>query len=210
LICAGLNYRDHAEETGSQIPTEPIIFNKFPSAVVGPGDAVVLPKNVAKPDYEAELAFVVGPGGRHIPAAAWHGHVYGYMCLNDVSARDWQIGRPGGQWLLGKTFDTFAPTGPWLTTADEIEDPHNLDIQLSIDGEVLQKSNTRNLIFRLPELLAYISSVVTLEPGDIVCTGTPGGVGMGRTPNRWLRAGEEMAVEIQALGRLVNPLVAEL
>jgi 2-keto-4-pentenoate hydratase/2-oxohepta-3-ene-1,7-dioic acid hydratase in catechol pathway len=209
LICVGMNYRDHAAEIGAAIPTEPVIFNKFPSAIVGPGATVVLPKNVEKPDYEAELAFVVGPGGRHIAAADWRKHVYGYLCLNDVSARDWQIGRPGGQWLLGKTFDTFAPTGPWLTTADEIADPHNLAIQLSIGGETLQKSNTRNLIYGLPELIAYISSVVTLEPGDIVCTGTPGGVGMGRTPNRWLRPGEEMTVEIEGLGRLTNPVEAE-
>ena len=207
IICIGLNYRDHAAETRSEVPKVPIVFAKYANTIIGPGAPIVLPRNSLKPDYEAEFAFVVGPGGRHIPAAKWREHVYGYLCFNDVSARDFQLAT--SQWTLGKTFDTFAPTGPWLTTADEIADPHQLDIQLSIGGEVLQKSNTKNLIFGVPELIEYLSSVMTLEPGDIVTTGTPAGVGLGRHPHRWLKPGEEVVVEIEGLGTLRNPTVAE-
>jgi 2-keto-4-pentenoate hydratase/2-oxohepta-3-ene-1,7-dioic acid hydratase in catechol pathway len=207
LICVGLNYRDHAEECGLEIPKVPTIFNKFPNVVVGPDDPIVLPKNSTKPDYEAEFAFVIGKGGRHIPAERWKEHVFGYMNLNDVSARDFQMATT--QWLMGKTFDTFAPAGPWLVTADEIEDPHNLNIRITVSGEVLQNSNTRNLIFGVPELIAHLSSVVTLEPGDIVSTGTPGGVGFVRKPPRFLRPGDECVVEVEGLGQLRNPVVAE-
>ncbi len=207
LICVGLNYRDHAAECGLEIPKVPTIFNKFPNVIVGPGDPIVLPANSTKPDYEAEFAFVVGTGGRHIPGERWKDHVFGYMNLNDVSARDFQMAT--SQWLMGKTFDTFAPTGPWLVTADEIADPHNLDIRITVSGEVLQSSNTRNLIFGIPELIAHLSSVVTLEPGDIVSTGTPGGVGFVRKPPRYLRAGDECVVEVAGLGQLRNPVVAE-
>ncbi len=175
LICVGLNYRDHATETGSQIPDVPTIFNKFATAVIGPGDDIVLPKVSKSPDYEAEFAFVIGVGGRHIAAEDWQKHMFGYTMINDVSARDYQ--RATTQWLMGKTFDTFAPMGPWIVTADEIADPHSLDIQLEIDGEILQDSNTRELIFKIPDLIAFLSSVFTLEPGDIVSTGTPAGVG---------------------------------
>src|SRR5205085_8692086 len=146
-------------------PAVPTIFNKFPNTVSGPGDSIVLPKNSTKPDYEAELAFVIGKGGRHIPADRWHEHVAGYTIVNDVSARDFQMATT--QWLMGKTFDTFAPMGPVLVTADEIADPHALDIKMTINGEVLQNSNTRELIFNIPALLAYISSVCTLEAGDV-------------------------------------------
>lgn len=207
VICVGLNYRDHAAEAKMEVPTVPTIFSKFSSAITGPAAPVVLPKNTQKPDYEAEFAFVVGVGGRHIPAANWREHVYGYMCLNDVSARDFQMAT--SQWLMGKTFDTFAPTGPWITTADEIEDPHNLDISMEINGEVLQSSNTRELIFGIPALIEYLSSVFTLEPGDIVTTGTPAGVGFSKKPPRWLRPGDEMVVRIAGLGELRNPVVAE-
>ncbi|MCL4795298.1 MAG: fumarylacetoacetate hydrolase family protein [Bryobacteraceae bacterium] len=207
LICVGLNYRDHAEESKAEIPATPTIFSKFSSAVTGPGAPVILPRNTEKPDYEAEFAVVIGKGGRHIPAEYWHRHVFGYMCLNDVSARDFQMAT--SQWLMGKTFDTFAPAGPWLTTADEIDDPHNLDIEMRINGEVLQSSNTRNLIFGVPQLIEYLSSVVTLEAGDVISTGTPGGVGFARKPPRWLRAGDEMEVTITGLGTLRNPVVAE-
>lgn len=207
VICVGLNYRDHAEEAKMEIPATPTIFSKFSSAITGPGAPIVLPKNSKKPDYEAELAFVIGKGGRHIPAEYWHRHVYGFMCLNDVSARDFQTAT--SQWLMGKTFDTFAPTGPWLTTADEIEDPHNLDIQLAINGEVLQSSNTRRLIFGIPQLVEHLSSVFTLEPGDIVSTGTPAGVGFARKPPRWLKPGDEVSVTVAGLGALTNPVVAE-
>ncbi|MBI4893158.1 MAG: fumarylacetoacetate hydrolase family protein, partial [Acidobacteria bacterium] len=164
-------------------------------------------KNTQKPDYEAEFAFVIGVGGRHMAAAEWREHVYGYMCLNDVSARDFQMAT--SQWLMGKTFDTFAPMGPWLTTADEIEDPHNLAIRMEINGEVMQDSNTRELIFGIPALIEFLSSVMTLEPGDVVTTGTPAGVGFSKKPPRWLRDGDEMVVRIEGLGELRNPVVAE-
>ncbi len=190
LICVGLNYRDHALESNMEIPKVPTIFNKFPNVVIAPGETIVLPKLSTKPDYEAELAFVIGRGGRHISAERWKDHVAGYTIVNDVSARDYQMATT--QWLMGKTFDTFAPMGPCLVTADEITDPHALDISLEIGGEVLQKSNTRELIFKIPELLAYISGVVTLEPGDVVCTGTPAGVGFARKPPRFLKAGDEV------------------
>lgn len=207
IICIGLNYRDHAIETNSPIPTIPIVFTKFPSVVIGPGEPIVLPKNSEKPDYEAELAVVIGKGGRHIAAADWLDHVFGYMNFNDVSARDFQLAT--SQWTIGKTFDTFAPMGPWLVSKDEIADPHSLAIGLDIDGESLQKSNTRELIFRIPELIAYLSSVFTLEAGDVIATGTPPGVGMARKPPRWLRAGDNVTVAIDGLGELRNPVVAE-
>lgn len=207
LICVGLNYRDHAAETHMQIPAVPTIFNKFPNVVIGPGEPIVLPSDSAKPDYEAELAFVIGRGGRRIPAGRWREHVAGYTIANDVSARDFQAATT--QWLMGKTFDTFAPMGPWLVTADEMADPQALDISLSIGGEVLQDSNTREMIFPIPELVAYISGVVTLEPGDVVLTGTPRGVGMARKPPRWLRPGDEVTIRIAGLGELRNPVTAE-
>jgi 2-keto-4-pentenoate hydratase/2-oxohepta-3-ene-1,7-dioic acid hydratase in catechol pathway len=207
LICVGLNYRDHAAEAKMEIPSVPTIFSKFNNAITGPGAPVILPKSSAKPDYEAEFAFVIGQGGRHVPAEYWKRHVYGYMCLNDVSARDFQLAT--SQWLMGKTFDTFAPTGPWLTTADEIADPHNLRIQLTLNGETLQDSNTSNLIFGLPKLIEYLSSVMTLEPGDIVTTGTPAGVGFAHKPPKWLKPGDEVVVTIEGLGSLRNPVVAE-
>jgi 2-keto-4-pentenoate hydratase/2-oxohepta-3-ene-1,7-dioic acid hydratase in catechol pathway len=207
LICVGLNYRDHAAETGSEIPDVPTIFNKFATSVIGPGDNIVLPKVSSKPDYEAEFAFVIGKGGRHIKAEDWKNHIFGYTIVNDVSARDYQ--RATTQWLMGKTFDTFAPMGPWIVTADSIEDPHNLDISIEINGEILQKSNTRELIFKIPDLLTFLSSVFTLEPGDIVSTGTPAGVGVARNPPRFLKAGDDVAVKIPAIGELRNPVVAE-
>ena len=207
LICIGLNYRDHAAETGAVIPKVPTIFNKFPSVVIGPGDSIVLPKASTQLDYEAEFAFVIGPGGRHIPASRAMDHVFGYTIVNDVTARDFQ--RATSQWLMGKTFDTFAPMGPWIVTKDEISDPHQLDISLEIGGVTLQRSNTRELIFKVPELIEYISTVVTLEPGDIVSTGTPSGVGFVRKPPRYLVAGEEVIVRIAGIGELRNPTVAE-
>jgi 2-keto-4-pentenoate hydratase/2-oxohepta-3-ene-1,7-dioic acid hydratase in catechol pathway len=207
LICVGLNYRDHAEETGTQIPKVPTIFNKFTTAVIGPGAEVVLPKVSKAPDYEAEFAFVIGRGGRNIAPDDWSKHVFGYTLVNDVSARDYQ--RATTQWLMGKTFDTFAPIGPWIITADEIADPHDLDIQMEINGEILQDSNTRELIFKIPELIAFLSSVFTLEPGDIVSTGTPAGVGFARKPPRYLHPGDHMIVRMPAIGELRNPVVAE-
>ena len=207
LICVGLNYRDHAIESNMEIPKVPTIFNKFPNTVIGPGAPIVLPKLSQKPDYEAEMAVVIGKGGRHIPAERWRDHVFGYTIVNDVSARDYQMATT--QWLMGKTFDTFAPMGPWIVSADEIEDPHTLDVSLEIGGEVLQHSNTRELIFNVPALIAYLSGAVTLEPGDVISTGTPSGVGFARKPPRWLVAGEEVVVRVSGIGELRNPVVAE-
>jgi 2-keto-4-pentenoate hydratase/2-oxohepta-3-ene-1,7-dioic acid hydratase in catechol pathway len=190
-----------------EIPSVPTIFAKFPSSVIGPGDRIVLPRNSAKPDYEAEFAFVIGKHGRHVPKERWQEYVFGYTCANDVSARDFQMATT--QWMMGKTFDTFAPIGPWIVTADEIADPHALNISMTINGEVLQKSNTRELIFRVPDLIAYLSSVFTLEPGDIVLTGTPSGVGFSHRPPRWLREGDETVVSIEGIGKLRNVVVTE-
>ena len=207
IICVGLNYRDHAAESHSEIPTVPTIFNKFPNVVIGPGAPIVLPKASGQPDYEAEFAFVIGRGGRNIPAGSAMEHVFGYTIINDVSARDFQ--RATTQWLMGKTFDTFCPMGPWIVTKDEIADPHALDISLEIGGETLQKSNTRELVFQIPTLIEYVSKAVTLEPGDVFATGTPAGVGFARKPPRWLKPGEEVIVRIAGIGELRNPTVAE-
>lgn len=207
LICIGLNYRDHAIESNMEIPKVPTVFNKFASSVIGPGDPVILPKRSEKPDYEAEFAVVIGKGGRYIPEQNWKEHVFGYTIVNDVSARDYQMATT--QWLMGKTFDTFAPMGPWIVTADEIRDPHALDIRMTINGEVLQNSNTKELIFNIPALIAYISSVCTLDPGDIISTGTPAGVGLGFKPPRWLKPGDECVITVQGIGELRNPIVSE-
>src|SRR5580698_5858611 len=205
FICVGLNYRDHAIESNMAIPKVPTIFSKFSNVVIGPGENIVLPKESTQPDYEAEFAVVIGPGGRRISAAKAMNHVFGYTIVNDVSARDLQLATT--QWLMGKTCDTFAPMGPWIVTKDEIPDPHALDISLEIGGEILQHSNTRELIFKIPELIEFISSVVTLEPGDIISTGTPSGVGFARKPPRYLKAGDECIVRIEGLGELRNPVV---
>jgi 2-keto-4-pentenoate hydratase/2-oxohepta-3-ene-1,7-dioic acid hydratase in catechol pathway len=207
IICIGLNYRDHAIESGMPIPETPTMFAKFATSVIGPGAAIVLPKASTRPDYEAEMAVVIGKGGRHIPEAKWREHVFGYTILNDVSARDFQMAT--SQWMIGKTFDTFAPMGPAIVTADEIEDPHQLAISLELSGDIMQNSNTSNLVFGVPALIAYLSSVFTLEPGDVIATGTPPGVGFARTPPRYLKAGDEVRVRVEGLGELYNPVVAE-
>lgn len=207
VFCIGLNYRDHAAEAKMKIPDAPTVFLKLSSAITGPGAPIVLPKNSTQPDYEAELAVVIGQGGFRIPAESWREHVFGYTILNDVSARDVQLATT--QWLLGKSFPTFCPIGPAIVTADEVPDPHDLDIRLEIDGEQMQHSNTRELIFRVPQLIEYISSITPLETGDIISTGTPQGVGLGRKPQRWLKPGETVTIEIAGLGKLVNPTVAE-
>jgi 2-keto-4-pentenoate hydratase/2-oxohepta-3-ene-1,7-dioic acid hydratase in catechol pathway len=207
IICIGLNYRDHAAESNMAIPETPTVFSKYPTSVIGPGQPIVLPKNSTKPDYEAEFAVVIGKGGRHIDEANWREHVFGYTIVNDVSARDYQMAT--SQWMIGKTFDTFCPMGPAIVTVDEIADPHNLPISLSIGGEILQDSNTSNLIFSVPKIVAYLSSVFTLEPGDVIATGTPAGVGFARKPPRFLREGDEVRVKIEGIGELVNPVIAE-
>lgn len=203
----GLNYVDHAAEAKMAVQAVPTVFLKLPSSIAGPGDDIVLPKNSSQVDYEAELALVIGKGGYRIAAADWKQHVFGYTILNDVSARDIQLATT--QWTLGKSFPTFTPFGPSITTASAVPDPEALDIKLTIDGEVLQNANTRDLIFKLPQLIEYISSIVPLEPGDIISTGTPPGVGLGRTPKRWLRSGELVSIEIQGLGVLTNKTAAE-
>jgi 2-keto-4-pentenoate hydratase/2-oxohepta-3-ene-1,7-dioic acid hydratase in catechol pathway len=207
IFAIGLNYRDHAKESGMAIPTTPVVFFKLPTAIVGPGDPIVLPVNSTEPDYEAEFAFVIGHGGYRIAADEWRKHVYGYTIVNDVSARDVQFAST--QWSLSKCFPTFCPLGPAIVTADEIADPHVLQIGLSIDGEQLQNSNTSELVFKIPELIEYLSSITPLLPGDIISTGTPPGVGLGRTPKRWLKPGETVTVTVEGLGSLTNPVVAE-
>jgi 2-keto-4-pentenoate hydratase/2-oxohepta-3-ene-1,7-dioic acid hydratase in catechol pathway len=207
IFAIGLNYRDHAIESKMAVPATPAVFFKLQTAIIGPGDTIILPKNSTEPDYEAEFAFVIGKGGYRISAAAWREHVYGYTIVNDVSARDIQLAT--SQWSLGKSFPTFCPLGPAIVTADEVPEPHELSIRLTIDGEVMQNSSTRELIFRIPALVEYLSSITPLLPGDIISTGTPPGVGLGRNPKRWLRAGETVTVTVEKLGALRNPVMAE-
>jgi 2-keto-4-pentenoate hydratase/2-oxohepta-3-ene-1,7-dioic acid hydratase in catechol pathway len=208
IICIGLNYADHAEETGVTPPPEPVVFSKFPTAILAAGEPIVLPPVSKEVDYEAELVAVIGVGGRNIPRAQAAQHVAGYCCGNDISARDWQIRKPGGQWLLGKSFDTFAPIGPVLVTADEVPDPGNLKIQLRLNGSVMQDSTTARWLFSLDKLIAYISQVCTLAPGDLIFTGTPPGVGFARKPPVYLHPGDTVEVEVEKLGLLRNPVVA--
>ena len=207
IFAIGLNYRDHAAESKMQLPPVPVVFFKMHTSIIGPGEPIVLPKATTQPDYEAELAFVIGKGGYRILASAWREHVYGFTIANDVSARDVQFAT--SQWSMAKSFNTFCPLGPAIVTTDEIADPHKLAISLTIDGETLQSSNTRELVFGVPELVEYISSIAPLLPGDIVSTGTPGGVGLGRTPKRWLKPGETVTVSVEALGSLTNPVIEE-
>jgi 2-keto-4-pentenoate hydratase/2-oxohepta-3-ene-1,7-dioic acid hydratase in catechol pathway len=209
VLCIGLNYRDHAIETKAQIPKEPVVFNKFPSAVVGPEEAIRLPRESPQVDFEGELVVVVGKRGRRIPRERAMDYVFGYTVGHDVSARDWQKHKEGKQWLLGKSFDTFAPLGPAVVTTDEVPDPHALRIRTRLNGETMQDSNTGDMIFRIDELLAYISQVTTLEPGDLLYTGTPAGVGVARNPPRFLKPGDVVDVEIESLGVLRNPCVAD-
>jgi 2-keto-4-pentenoate hydratase/2-oxohepta-3-ene-1,7-dioic acid hydratase in catechol pathway len=187
MLCIGLNYRDHAIESNMQLPKTPVVFTKYNNCIIGPGETVIIPKMTQQCDYEAELAIVIGRKGKNIPAADWQDYVFGYTIVNDVSARDIQLAT--SQWSLGKSFDTFGPMGPAIVSTDDIPDPHVLSIKLSIDGETLQDSNTEQLVFKAPDLIAYLSSVLTLEPGDVISTGTPAGVGLGRKPQRWMQPG---------------------
>lgn len=209
VICIGLNYRDHAAESGQPIPSEPVCFSKFSTAVTGPEAQIRLPAVAHKVDYEAELVVVIGKRGKHIPVADAMNYVAGYTVGNDVSARDWQIGRPGGQWLMGKTPDTFAPLGPYLVTRDEVANPHQLRIQLRLNGTTLQDSSTKELIFGIDQLVAHLSQLITLDPGDVIFTGTPPGVGAARKPPIFLKDGDVTEVEIEGLGILRNQVVAE-
>ncbi|MFM8272976.1 MAG: fumarylacetoacetate hydrolase family protein, partial [Gemmata sp.] len=210
ILCIGLNYRDHAIEGGKAIPTEPVVFGKFANTLIGPGDPIVLPKVAQKVDYEAELVIVIGKTGKHIPNTdAAFEYVGGYTVGHDVSARDWQFRGEEKQWIIGKTFDTFAPIGPVLVTADELTNPHKLQVQLRLNGTTLQNSNTKEFIFGVPHLLAFLSQVITLEPGDLIFTGTPPGVGIARKPPILLKPGDVAEVEIEGIGTLKNPVVAE-
>ncbi|MDR8384644.1 ureidoglycolate lyase [Pseudomonas sp. FP1154] len=200
FICIGLNYADHAAESNMEVPKEPIIFNKWTSAICGPNDDIQIPRGSLKTDWEVELGVVIGKGGRYIDEANALEHVAGYCVINDVSEREWQLER-GGTWDKGKGFDTFGPLGPWLVTRDEIADPHTLDLWLEVDGHRYQNGNTRTLIFSVPQLIAYLSRCMSLQPGDVISTGTPPGVGLGIKPNPvFLRPGQTMRLGIEGLG----------
>jgi 2-keto-4-pentenoate hydratase/2-oxohepta-3-ene-1,7-dioic acid hydratase in catechol pathway len=209
IVCLGLNYRDHAAETGAQIPREPVLFSKYATALVGHEDEIVLPSVSQEVDYEAELVIVVGRRGRHLSADDAVNYVAGYTVGHDVSARDWQLKKDQRQWMVGKTFDTFAPTGPWLVTAEEVPNPHKLPIRLRLNGQVMQDSNTSQMVFQVGTVLAYLSQVFTLEPGDLVFTGTPPGVGIARKPPVYLKPGDVVEVEIEGIGLLRNRCVKE-
>ena len=203
----GENYAAHAVETGSQPPENVVVFAKYSTTIIGPDAPIVLPRISQKVDYEAELGVVIGAPGRHIPPERAYEHVVGYVPFHDVSARDYQLRT--SQWTLGKNFDTFSAMGPALVTSDEVPDPHNLGIRCRVSGETLQSANTGDMIFDIPTLIAELSSVMTLQAGDVIATGTPQGVGMARTPPRWLRPGDVTEVDIDGLGILRNPVVAE-
>ena len=205
ITCVGLNYADHAREQGHEPPKAPIFFLKSGNTICGPGDAIHLPPNSSQVDYEAEFAVVIGKRGSRIPEEKAYDYVAGYMILHDVSARDLQFS--DGQWYRGKSCDTFAPTGPWIVTRDEIKDPHNLRISLTLNGETMQDSNTSNLIFSVPYLISYLSQSVTWEVGDLISTGTPPGVGVFRKPPVFLKAGDTTSVTVEKLGTLTNPVV---
>jgi 2-keto-4-pentenoate hydratase/2-oxohepta-3-ene-1,7-dioic acid hydratase in catechol pathway len=205
IVCVGLNYRDHAEEQGVELPAAPLLFAKWPNALIGPGDPIVIPPTVTKCDYEAELGVVIGARVRRVSEENAREAVSGYVCANDVSARDLQFG--DGQWTRGKSVDTFCPVGPLVPAAD-VPNPHALRIRTIVSGEVLQNSTTANLIFGLEEIISYASQTVTLEPGDLILTGTPAGVGIFRNPQRLLQPGDEVTIEIEGVGSLTNPVVA--
>ncbi|WP_213785565.1 fumarylacetoacetate hydrolase family protein [Klebsiella aerogenes] len=209
FICIGLNYADHAAETGADIPQEPVVFSKWTSAVVGPNDNVIIPRGSQKTDWEVELGVVIGKGGRYIDERDAMQHVAGYCVINDVSEREYQIER-GGTWDKGKGCDTFGPTGPWLVTADEIPDPNALNLWLEVDGKRYQDGNTRTMIFKVPYIISYLSRFMSLQPGDVISTGTPPGVGMGQKPQPvYLRAGQTIRLGIEGLGEQQQLTVEE-
>ena len=209
VIAIGLNYMDHIRETGLPMPRFATMFCKYPSAIIGSGDAIRWSTGLTRQvDFEAELAVVIGKTARNVAEAKAYDYVAGYMNCNDVSARDLQF-REGDQWLRGKCLDTFCPLGPWLVTRDEIADPHRLAIKCRVNGEIMQDSNTSEMIYKIPHLIAYLSEAFTLLPGDIIATGTPHGVGAFRDPPVWLQSGDQVSVEIEGLGELVNPCLAD-
>ena len=199
VIAVGLNYADHAAESGLKVPDEPILFMKATSAICGPNDDVIIPRGSKKPDWEVELAIVIGKEARYVSEQDASDHIAGYTICNDVSERHFQIER-SGQWVKGKSADTFCPLGPWLVTADEIADPQQLDLWLDVSGERMQTGSTRTMVFGAHFLVSYVSQFMTLQPGDIIPTGTPPGVGMGKNPQRWLKPGDEMRLGISGLG----------
>lgn len=207
FVCIGLNYSDHAAESNMPVPAEPIIFNKWTSAICGPNDDVIIPRSSAKTDWEVELGVVIGKAGRYIAETDAMDYVAGYCVINDISEREWQLER-GGSWDKGKGFDTFGPIGPWLVTRDEIPDPHQLKLWLEVDGHRFQDGNTSTLVFRIPQLISYLSQCMSLQPGDIISTGTPPGVGLGVKPEPvFLRAGQVMRLGITGLGEQLQRTV---
>ena len=206
LICIGLNYRDHAAESNMPIPESPVVFSKFSTAVIAPGEPVVLPATSAQVDYEAELAVVIGRRAKNVSADRAFDYVLGYTAFNDVSARDFQFA--DGQWQRGKSCDTFAPMGPTIVTTDIVRDPHKLSIKLILNGQTMQNSNTDQLIFGVPALIEFLSQTITLEPGDVIATGTPPGVGFARKPPVFLKPGDDMMVDIESVGKLGTPVAA--
>lgn len=207
IIGIGLNYRDHAVETGMEIPSEPIVFAKLTSSLIGPGAEIRLPPVSSQVDYEAELVVVIGRRAKNVAESESSKYVAGFTIGNDVSARDWQLKKPGGQWLLGKSFDTFSAVGPALVTADEVPNPGALSIGMTLNGESVQDSTTSQLIFGIEKLVAYLSQICTLEPGDLIFTGTPPGVGMARQPPVYLRPGDVCEAHIELLGALKNACI---
>ena len=199
IVCVGLNYAKHAQESGMEVPSEPVLFFKASSAIIGPFDEVILPKNSRKSDWEVELAVIIGAKASYVAEADAMDHVAGYVLHNDISEREYQLERLG-QWVKGKSCDTFAPLGPFVATRDEIQDPHKLDLWLKLNGKTMQESNTSDLIFGIPKLVSYISEFMTLLPGDVISTGTPFGVGLGLDPQVYLKAGDEMELGIKGLG----------
>ncbi|MFN3823222.1 MAG: fumarylacetoacetate hydrolase family protein [Pseudorhodobacter sp.] len=209
FICIGLNYADHAKEAGMPIPPEPIIFNKWTSAICGPDDPIQIPRNSVRTDWEVELGVVIGKPGVYIEEADAMDHVAGFCVINDVSEREFQLDR-AGTWDKGKGCDTFGPTGPWLVTPDELEDLNHLWMWLDVDGERMQSGNTATLIFKIPQLIAYCSRFMSLQPGDVISTGTPPGVGMGQKPPRFLKGGEVVTLGIAGLGQQSSKILPAL
>jgi 2-keto-4-pentenoate hydratase/2-oxohepta-3-ene-1,7-dioic acid hydratase in catechol pathway len=207
IVCVGLNYRDHAAESNMPVPASPVTFSKYGTSVTGPGRPIVLPRSSQQVDYEAEMAVVIGRRAKHVPIERAFDHVLGYMNFNDVSARDFQFA--DGQWQRGKACDTFAPMGPFILTRDRAGDPHALRIRLRLNGQTMQDSSTAQLIFGVDHIVSFLSQTVTLEPGDVIATGTPPGVGFARKPPVFLKAGDVVEVEVDGLGVLSNPVTED-